>query len=997
MEIIVGKQVLRKVSIATLCLLLNVFVGFAQGNTTNKDPFEISGKVTDLAGKPLVDVSVKAESKAEVVKTDNDGDYSISVEKGDVVTFTLLGFETKKVLVGSEKVINTLLAEVKIIPSAFNVLYSKQPKSTNVASVSEIYTEDVLKTISTPIYGTFTGRLAGLLTSQSSGEPGNDGFSLSLRGQTPLVLLDGVAQSFSSINPEQVESVTVLKDALATAMLGIRGANGAILITSKKGHVGPQRISFTALAGISQPTYLPKSLDAYNYSLLYNEALANDGKPAFYSSEALDAYRTGSDPVRYPNVNWQNEALKKQSAYSRYNLEMAGGGSTAKYYVSMDYLNQPGLFNTNGENVYNTNSAYKRYILRSNVSVDLSKNITTTLGLVGRLQDTNEPGATTSTLYGNIINTPANAYPIFNSDGSFGASQNYRSNVYAQTNSSGYRPGLTRDFRIDLAVKGKLDAITEGLWVKTSATINSYLVQSFNRSKSVPLFREDVDADGVVSYFPFNNPGDQSNSVSTDSQNRVFYVEAALGYNTSIDKHTIEAQLLFNNDFRHINRDLPYNIRGISGKGSYNYNEKYIAELAFAYNGTEERYPSGEGFGFFPAVGLGWNINKEAFLNNVSWLNNLKLRTTYGRVGNFEASYYGYNQYYNTTGGHNFGDNSSSASGIAQNTIANTNLTWEKADKFNVGIDANVLNNKLALTAEYFNNKYFDLLQNIGNNTAITGLNYAQQNVGISRYSGLEFDLSYQNKKGELNYFIAPNLTVLKTEVVYQDEVFREFDFQRRTGLPVGQRFGYIAEGLYQSQAEIDNSVTTSAFDVRPGDIKYRDLNNDGLIDADDQTSIGTTRPLVYYGVNLGLSWKGLDFSALLQGVQNRDIYLSGSSQWAFQGVQGQAFEQHLGRWTPATAASATYPRLTAGDNLNNDVASTYWMKSGNYMRLKSVELGYTLPISLVKKIKLAGTRIFINGTNLLTFSGLDDTDPENYNNSYPIQKMVNAGINVKF
>lgn len=1000
MGIVSLKRFWHKTLIAAICLLLNVFAGFANVNLIKKNVVnqqsEVNGKVTDAAGKPLVDVTVKNETKSTAVNTDIEGDYFIDAEKGNVLSFAVTGFDVKNVVVGDDKVINIVLQESVVIPAEFNVLYSTQKKSTNVASVSEVYTNDLQKTIVSPIYGTFTGRLAGLLTSQNSGEPGNDGYSLSLRGQEPLVLLDGVAQSFSSINPEQIESVTVLKDALSTAMLGIRGANGAILITTKKGHIGPQTISFKALAGISQPTYLPKTLDAYNYSLLFNEALSNDERPAAYSAEALEAYRTGSDPIRYPNVNWQDEILKNQAAYNRYNLEIAGGRTSARYFVSMDYLNQPGLFKTNDDAIYNTNSAYKRYVLRSNVQVDLSKSITTTLGIFGRLQESNEPGATTASLYSNIINTPANAYPIYNSDGSYAASHNYRYNIYAQNYESGYRPGLTRDFRIDLSIKGKLDAIAKDLWIKTSGTINSYLVQSINRSKTVPLFLENADANGEPSYFQFNNPGDQANSVSTDSQNRVFYTEVAVGYSTSVNKNNFEGQLLANNDFRHINRDLPYNIQGISAKGSYNYDEKYIAEVALAYNGTEERYPAGKGFGFFPAAGLGYVISKEDFLKDLNWLTNLKLRGSFGRVGNFNAPYYGYNQYYNTTGGYNFGDTPASAGGIAQNTIANTVLTWEKADKFNIGIDAAMLN-KLSVTAEYFSNKYFDQLQSIGNNTAITGVDYANQNIGISRYSGAEFDVNYRNKVRDINFFIAPNLTILKTKVVYQDEVARQYSYQFRTGMPVGQRFGYIAEGLFQSESEIQNSATPAEYGIMPGDIKYRDLNNDGIINIDDQTAIGTTKPSVYYGVNLGLSWKNFDFSALLQGLHNNDVYLSGSYMWAFQGIQGQAFEHNLNRWTPETAATATYPRLSVGNNLNNDAVSTYWVKSGDYLRLKSIELGYNLPASLVKKVRLSGLRVFVNGTNLLTFSGLDNMDPENYNALYPIQKLLNAGVNVKF
>ena len=1000
MEKLLRKLFLQRILPVSMCLLLNGYAGFARINTVRygyQDVNEISGRVTDATGKPLVDVSVKNTTKSISTTTDTDGQYTIAAAKGDLLSFTVMGFETKTITAGDTRQLAVLLTKALNDAADFNVLYASQKKATNVAAVAEIYTRDIERTIVSPIAGTFSGRFAGLFTDQGSGEPGNDNVTLSLRGQTPLILLDGVPQNFSSINPEQIESVTVLKDALATAMLGMRAANGAILITTKKGYTGKQTISFKALGGISKPTYLSKPLDAYNYSQLYNEALANDGKPALYSAEALTAYQTGIDPIRFPNVNWQDEVLKKQSVYSRYNLEIAGGRETAKYFVSLDYLDQPGMFKTNGESVYNTNSAYKRYILRSNVQVDLSKHISTSLNLMGRVQDNNEPGATTSTLYSNINNTPANAYPIYNTDGSFAASPNYRSNVFAQNFHSGYRPGMIRDFRIDLAIKGNLEAITDGLWIKASSSINSYLVQSINRSKTVPFFSESMDEAGNFSYFQFNNPGDQSNSLSTESQNRVFYSELALGYSKNAGKNNIEAQVLANNDFRHINRDLPYNVRGISGKASYNYDEKYIAEFGFAYNGVKERYPKGKGFDFFPSVGLGYVISKEGFLKDLTWLNNLKIRSTYGKTGNFNAPYYGYNQYYSSTDGYNFGDNPSTVGGIAQNTLANTNLTWEKADKFNVGLDASLFKNILTLSAEFFKNKHFDLLQSIGNNTAITGINYAQQNIGINHYSGFEFEVTLQKRTGAFNYFLAPNFSILKTEVIYQDEVPRDYSYQLRTGRPVGQRFGYIAEGLFQSATEIQNSATLAAFGVVPGDIKYKDLNNDGLINTNDQTAIGTTKPLMYFGLNLGFSWKGLDFSALIQGVANRDVYLSGSYMWAFQGIQGQAFEHHLGRWTPETAATATYPRLTAGNNLNNNVTSTYWIKSGDYLRLKSVELGYSLPNSLMKKVRLSGIRLFANGTNLLTFTDLHNMDPENYYGLYPIQKMLTAGINVKF
>ncbi len=399
-----------------------------------------------------------------------------------------------------------------------------------------------------------------------------------------------------------------------------------------------------------------------------------------------------------------------------------------------------------------------------------------------------------------------------------------------------------------------------------------------------------------------------------------------------------------------------------------------------------------------PAIGLGWNLSKEDFLKDkLSWLNDLKLRASYGKTGNFNAGYYAYNQYYNTGSGYTFGASGTGGgvTGIEQGTLANPDLSYEKANKLNIGLDASVLSNKLSVSAEYYNNKYYDLLQIIGHNTAITGADYAQQNIGIQRFSGEEFSLNYKDHAGAFNYFISPNFSVLKTKSLYQDEPTRQYAYQQRTGLPVGQTFGYIASGLYQSVTEINNSAKPASLVLVPGDIRYVDQNGDNVIDENDQVAIGSTKPWVYYGLNLGGNYKGFDFSALLQGVENSNFYLS--NEWAFLGTRGQAFESNLNRWTPQTAATATYPRLSIGTNANNQMTSSYWYRSGDYMRLKSVELGYTLPISVIKRVKLAGARIFINGTNLLTFTGLKDMDPEGSTSVYPIQKMFIAGVNVKF
>lgn len=1010
MRKILLKRILQQISITLLwCVLLqtNAFASTLHGSTTHKHlatgkrADEVTGRVTDLADKPLVDVAVRLKGKPNTtVFTDLDGRYLINADKGDIIVFSVAGFESQEIAFNSQKQLNVKMVIDDSPSDSFNVLYTKQNKATNVESVGELRTNDLTKTISSPINGTFTGRLAGLTTYQSSGEPGNDGVSLSLRGQTPLVILDGIPQSFTSINPEQIESVTVLKDALATAMMGIRGSNGVVLITTKKGSEGPQRIGFKAMYGFSKPTQLPKTLDAYNYATLFNEALANDGKALAYSQADLNAYRDGTDPYYHPNVNWQDQILRNETPYSRYNVDISGGKQAAKYFVSLDYLDQQGLFKQSNENINGTNSDYQRYVFRSNVQLDLGKYITTNLNLFGRLQTGNEPGVSTSTLWNSIIQTPANAYPVFNANGTLGASQDFQqNNVYGQSLRSGYQVGYTRDFRVDMGVRADLQKLTPGLYFKATAAINTYLDQTTVRSKPLVTFQQSTDVSGNVIYTQYGTPGVQSNTLTTNTQNRVFYLQGEFGYTKSIGKHNLNALLLASNDYRLAGADLGYNVNGVSGRFAYNYDEKYLAEVAFAYNGIKERFPSGNGYGLFPAVGLGWVMSKEDFLKDQKWINTLKLRTSFGRTGNFNANdYYSYRQFYNSGTGYNFGQNTGgTVSGIEQGALANLNLTFEKARKFNAGIDAAVFGNRLSLTADYYNNEFYDLLQVIGHNTAITGAPYGQRNIGKQRYSGIELQLTYKDKVGDFNYFVSPMFSTVKSKVLFQDEPNRQFAYQIRTGLPVGQSFGYVASGLFQSTAEINSSAKPANLAIVPGDIKYVDQNGDNVIDENDQVAIGRGKPALNFGLNLGASWKGFDFSALIQGVANNDIFLRGSSYWAFQGTRGQAYEHNLDRWTPATAATASYPRLSVGTNPNNELNSSYWLRNGDFLRLKSVEIGYNFPVSLVKKAKMSGARLFVNGTNLFTITGLKNLDPEDYFNSYPIQKMLVAGISVKF
>lgn len=876
--------------------------------------------------------------------------------------------------------------------SAYQVLYGVQQKKRSTGAITEVYSND-LKTVSTSFQGLLTGRMAGLFSRQSSGEPGDDFPTLLLRGQAPMVMIDGTPRSFNSINPEQIESITLLKDAVSTAMMGMRAAGGVLMVTTKKGQNAAPVIQFNAISGVQRATKMPQFLNAYDYANLYNEALVNDGKAPVYTQADLDAYKNGSDPIGHPDVDWQKELLNKQAFIGRYDLSVSGGSNTVHYFADLDYLNQQGLLKKSPATVYNTASEYKRYIFRTNVSIDLSKTFTTYLNVFTRVQNFNEPGATTPGIFSGILTTPNSAYNILNTNGTLGGNREYQSNLYGQAFQSGYRPSYSRDFNVDFGLKGN---ITKQLWIKGSASINSYLLENTNRSKALVVYQQ-KGTTATPDYQQFGTIGDQQNALSIGSQNRRFYTEFAIGYSKAFGKNNIDASIVANNDNNFENSNLDYNYRALAGKVSYSYNDKYLVEAAVAYSGND-RFPKGKRYGTFPAIGLGWNITNEDFLRNrPSWLSTLKIRASVGKTGNADPRYYVYNQYYTSGTGYNYGEAVTAINGVQLGTLANPDFTWEKALKIDGGIDASLFSNKLVFTFDYFNNKIYDILQQRGRNIEMIGAVYPDENIGKNRYSGVELQLTYQNKAGAFNYFISPNLSTLKTKVIFQDEVSRPYDWMKQTGRPVGQQFGYIADGLYQNATDIANSPKPSGMTPVPGDIKYKDLNGDKVIDAYDQAAIGTTKPLFYYGLNMGGSWKGLDLSILLQGMQNVSIYRGGNSYWEFtDNGKGQAFAHNLDRWTPSNT-DAKYPRVTVGTNLNNSQVSSYWMQSGNYMRVKNIELGYTFATHLIKHAGLSGARIFINATNLFTVSSLKDADPENPSYNYPIQKVLVAGVNLKF
>jgi len=991
----------EKFKLPWLLALLLMVCGPAFGQTLKT----FKSKVLSPIKFPVGGASVQNLKRGASIYSAADGSFTIQAATGDSLMVTAMGYNAAYQVVSETEQPNIVLSVNDAIVQVQSVapvqrMYTSVPPSLNVASTGAVYNADINKTPTVTFRNTLAGRLAGLYMFQGGGGPGGDGASFNLRGQAPVVVVDGVVANITQFDLEEIESITVLKDAVGTAMLGVRGSGGAIVVTTRKGKVDKQVVSFTAQTATQKSMGFPQTLGAYDYATLYNEALKNDGIAPLYSAADLEGYKNHTDPVKYPDVNWRDLVTNKSSSLRRYTLSATGGNKFARYFVAMEHLNQDGFFKTVDSNSYNTNNNYKSYLIRSNVDVSITPKLSTGIYLLGRILNGNEPGATTGTILSNLLNTPNNAYSPINANGTFGGTQQFQNNILAQTIGSGYRQNYKRDMLVNIYLKRTLDEIAPGLWIQVKAAYNASLSENVTRNKTFAVYQP--SATTPTTYTMYGTNGTQANGNAIENQTRSDYEELSIGYDRTFNqKHGFNALVIANRDNAVSNSDLPYTISGGAARVAYNYKGKYVIEATAGMNGSN-RYPNNGAtkMGFFPAVGLGWNLEQESFLQKSKVVSRLKIFGSYGRTGNDNAGYFTYIQRFFDASTAYFGTGASGNTTITEQPLADSNITFEKAIKMNLGINGALLNNHLSFGVEYFRNKYYDLRMQRGRNSAMLGNDWPDENIGQNRYSGWEGTIGWQKSNSRFQYYISANISLLKSEVLFVDEVFRQYDWMKRTGKQVGQLFGYVADGLFQSQADITGKATLDGYTPQPGDIKYKDLNSDGIINQFDIAPIGNTKPLIHYGLTVGTSYRGFDVSALLQGVQNRFIYLSGGSYWAFQnGGFGQAYKENLNRWTPETAATATYPRLNVGVNNNNQATSSYWIKSGNYFRLKNAEIGYSLPASLIGRIKVQTIRIFINGYNLLTkaSSSLQGRDPEVFGNSYPVQKLYNFGINIKF
>lgn len=858
-----------------------------------------------------------------------------------------------------------------------------------------------------------TGRIAGLSAIQDAGEPGNDQPVFSLRGRTPLVLVDGIPRNIYTILPEQVASVTVLKDALSAAALGLRGADGVIMITTRKeanqqGH----NMDFSVNTGIAQPLKQRELLSSAAYAELYNEALQNDGRPALYTAEDIAKYRNGSAPYTHPDNDWYARVMEKQAPYQRYVLSADGKTEAMGYFLSIDYLKQDGLLNQNALNSYSTNVDYKRFGFRGNVNIDLSPRTKLSLNIQGSSRRRNAPGGAASLsfapntglldistgsvsgLFNSILNTPANAYPVYNPDGSFGGNQLFSNNIWGQATGAGYSQINMNDGLADLVLQRDMSDVWKGWWVKATASYTMEIIHNIIRNKSFATYEMKVTDANDTLYRQFGSISEQANASAVSVRNGSLFMDFSTGVSRSWNEHHLDVALQYQRSNARYGSQLPFVIRNGIFRGEYRMGDRYILDVVTSYSGNNW-YKPGHQYNFYPAAGIGWNVHNENFFPKNGFLDRLKLRTSYGLVGRIDANYFSYLYTYSNYGSaYYIGTGAGAVQGTEESQLPYVRTT-EKALKWNIGADLGMLDDRAALSIDYYRNRFYDLLQQRGSNTALLGAPYPAENVGKSLYTGLEATASWSDKVNAFEYEIAANLAVQRGRIVYNDQPPQAYPWMETAGDRIGQLYGYIADGFVTTAG---GGPVVEGYRSVPGDLKYRDLNGDGVINFYDVTKIGPDKPEIYYGISAGFRLKGFDLSLQFAGLANRMMSLTGAGEWEFQnGGRGPAFPHHYGRWTPETAATATYPRLTAGFNPNNHVNSSFWLSSADFLRLKTVALGYTFRGGLLDRLKIKGCRVFASGYNLLTFSGQDRFDPENGSLAYPLQRIFNGGISIKF
>ena len=979
---------------------------------------------------PGVNILIKGTTRGTV--TDIDGRFSIAASSDATLVFTFIGYKSLEVPIGNSSVLNIEMEpDMQGLDEFVVIGFGEQKKATMTGAVSSIGDKELIQTPVANISNALVGRLPGLIAVQSSGEPGFDQSSLKIRGigtlnsgaeSNPLILVDGVQRdNINQIDPHEIETLSILKDASATAVFGVRGANGVILITTKTGTRGKPQINYTSNFGLQSPNSLPQLLNSYDYATLRNEASVNSGQAPYFSDASLERFRMGDDPYFHPDVNWYDLVLRDFSAQQQHNLNLSGGTDNTRYFISLGYFDQSGAYDVQDvQTAYSANPRFKRYNFRSNFDIDFNKDFSASVKLSGQFTDSNFPGIGAGDIFFRLLNTNPMMNPgIIDGmliSGVEGLPSSSGSPLDAIVN-NGYQRNFGSTLNTNVSLKHKLDFITEGLSVRGMVAYDNYYQHNVRRSKETMRYRivRDPEDPELPVFLPQGMDAPFSFGEGYE-RNRKIYAEAAVDYNRTFGVHQVTAMGLYMQE-RFTQPGQEYNVprgyQGLVSRFTYNYKEKYLSEFNMGYNGSEN-FPEGKRFGFFPSFSLGWILTEEAFMKSVGFLSFMKIRGSYGEVGNDKIGQarflYLPSVFYPNSGGYHFGqygENYQWYPGSAEGRVGNPDVTWERAKKFNLGIETGFFDDNLRINFDVFAENRDNILWYLGTVPALVQANLPPVNIGNVQNRGFELEINYNNKIGELNYWIKSNYSLARNKILYMDEPQRAHPWLQRTGHQVGQFWGLVSDGFYNTQEELaaaDNSGFTSQLQL--GDIRYVDQNGDGVIDQYDEVPIGySSFPQVIYGVSFGGQYKNLDFSVLFQGADKVSAYIDQMGAWAFDTDWRSATTRHLERWTPERYEAGlpiTYPRveLSPTPGKHNYRPSDFWLQDASYVRLKNAEVAYNFQKSFLSRIGVANLRVFVNGNNLMTWSKMKNFDPEaptGRGGFYPQMRVYNMGVNARF
>ena len=982
----------------------------------------ITGTVVDAeTGAPVIGASVWIKDSTIGTTVDIDGNFSLKAPNNlAVMAVSFIGYEDYEVAINSITSHTTikLKTSTTVMEDVVVVGYGTQKKASVIGAISSVAIGDLRAPVA-KLSGNIAGQLAGVVSIQRSGEPGA-GSTFWIRGistfgesKTPLILVDGVERDMDLVNVDDIKEMSILKDASATAIYGVRGANGVVMITTRSGDAGKPKVSLSIEGGLVQPTKVPEMLGGVEYAEMYNDATGS----MIYSPETIAKYASGVDPDLYPNVNWVDTLYKDYSWNEKVNVSVSGGGDIAKYYISGSFYNEDGLFAIDNMKNYDTSTYYRRYNFRSNVDVQVFRHTKLNFNLGTSFERRNQPGTAADTIWGYALNTIPIAYPLFYSDGTLaGPANNDGANPYVLLTQTGYRERFDNTATSTVNLNQDFGSwITPGLSANIKFAFDAMNRQDVNRTKTPQQWMASSrDEDGNLIKTE-TVAGQESLTLGKASYSRrTVYLEGSINYARTFGRHSVGALFLYQHSQKNYvnsgesdpDKFLPYRNQGIAGRLTYDFDNRYFVEANFGYNGSENFSP-GNRFGFFPSVAVGWALSEEKFFEPAKdVIDMLKFKASYGLVGNdqigggrrfiyLETIENGYN--------YSFGSSNTEYTGIRLGDYPNPNVGWETVRKLNVGVDLSLFG-KLKIQADYFDENRSGIFLQSSSIPEIAGLvNKPWINVGRMHNRGVDASLDYHQKFGQVEVTARANFTYTHNTILNNDQPDWEYLYLNRIGQSNWQTFGLVADGLFQSQEEIDAWPTQKFGEVKPGDIRYLDINGDGVVDDYDKKPIGFPNvPEISYGFGASVRWKGFDVSVFFQGVDNVNFFINNTYTQGFTANKtrhSNVFADLYGNYWTENNRDAKYPRLTIGQNTNNNQTSTYWMVNGRYLRLKNAEIGYTLPKRILSKAHIDRLRIYVSGVNLLTFSPFKLWDPDLQTGAagYPNNRVYNLGVTLVF